>query len=83
MLKIYNIKENKNFKRSSWDNKKNWTKKINSKEEFEEKINKEISKIINNFNNLLNSSEKLYYFFNIKLKIGGYFYIWIKKNVIF
>jgi len=37
-------------------------KKTNSREELEEKINKEISKIINNFNNPLNYGEKLYYF---------------------
>ena len=62
MLKIYNIKENKNFKRSSWDNPKRIGQKTNSREEFEEKVNKKISKIINNFNNPLNSVEKLYYF---------------------
>ena len=54
MLKIYNIKEKQEFLREvAILTQKEWGKKTNSKEEFEEKINKKISKIINNFNNPL------------------------------
>ena len=52
MLKIYNIKEKQEFLREvAILTQKEWGKKTNSKEEFEEKINKKISKIIDNFNN--------------------------------
>lgn len=54
MLKIYNIKEKQEFLREvAILTQKEWGKKTNSKEEFEEKINKKISKIIDNFNNPL------------------------------
>ena len=54
MLKIYNIKEKQEFLQEvAILTQKEWGKKINSKEEFEEKINKKISKIIDNFNNPL------------------------------
>lgn len=54
MLKIYNIKEKQEFLKEVAElTQKEWGKKTNSKEEFEEKINNKISKIINNFNNPL------------------------------
>ena len=54
MLKIYNIKEKQEFLREVAElTQKEWGSKITSKEEFEAKINKKISKIINNFNNPL------------------------------
>ena len=54
MLKIYNIKEKQYFLREVAElTQKEWGNKTNSKEEFEEKINKKISKIINNFDNPL------------------------------
>ena len=54
MLKIYNIKEKQEFLREVAElTQKEWGKKTNSKEEFEAKINKKISKIINNFDNPL------------------------------
>ena len=54
MLKIYNIKEKQEFLKEVAElTQKEWGKKTNSKEEFEEKINKKISKIINNFDNPL------------------------------
>ena len=54
MLKIYNIKEKQEFLREVAElTQKEWGSQTNSKEEFEEKINKKISKIINNFNNCL------------------------------
>lgn len=54
MLKIYNIKEKQEFLKEVAELiQKEWGKKTNSKEEFEEKINKKISKIINNFDNPL------------------------------
>ena len=54
MLKIYNIKEKQEFLREvAILTQKEWGSKTNSEEEFEEKINKKISKIFNNFNNLL------------------------------
>lgn len=54
MLKIYNIKENQEFLREVAElTQKEWGIKTNSEEEFRAKINKKISKIINNFNNPL------------------------------
>ena len=54
MLKIYNIKENQEFLREVAElTQKEWGSKTNSEEEFRAKINKKISKIINNFNNPL------------------------------
>ena len=54
MLKIYNIKEKQEFLREvAILTQKEWGSKINSEEEFREKINKKISKIINNFDNPL------------------------------
>ena len=54
MLKIYNIKEKQEFLQEvAILTQKQWGKKTNSKKEFEEKINKKMSKIINNFNNPL------------------------------
>ena len=54
MLKIYNIKEKQEFLREvAILTQKEWGSKTISKEEFEEKINKKISKIIDNFNNPL------------------------------
>ena len=54
MLKIYNIKEKQEFLREvAILTQKEWGSKTNSKEAFEAKINKKISKIINNFNNPL------------------------------
>ena len=54
MLKIYNIKENQEFLREvAILTQKEWGSKTNSEEEFRAKINKKISKIINNFNNPL------------------------------
>ena len=54
MLKIYNIKEKQEFLREVAElTQKEWGSKTNSEEEFETKINKKISKIINNFNNSL------------------------------
>ena len=54
MLKIYNIKENQEFLREVAElTQKEWGSKTNSEEEFRAKINKKISKIINNFTNPL------------------------------
>lgn len=54
MLEIYNIKEKKEFLREIAElTQKEWGAKANSKEEFEEKINKKIAKIIYNFDNPL------------------------------
>ena len=54
MVKIYNIKEKTEFlKEVAILTQKEWGKKINSKKEFEEKINKKIKKIINNFDSPL------------------------------
>ncbi len=54
MLKIYNIKEKQEFLRKvAILTQKELGSKTNSEEEFESKINKKISKIINNFNNPL------------------------------
>lgn len=54
MLKIYNIKEKQEFLREVAElTQKEWGSKTISEEEFEAKINKKISKIINNFNNPL------------------------------
>ena len=54
MLKIYNIKEKQEFLREVAElTQKEWGSKTNSEEEFEEKINKKMSKIIGNFNNPL------------------------------
>ena len=54
MLKIYNIKEKQEFLREVAElTQKEWGSKTNSGEEFEEKINKKTSKIINNFDNPL------------------------------
>ena len=54
MLKIFNIKEKQEFLREvAILTQKEWGSKTNSEEEFEAKINKKISKIINNFNNPL------------------------------
>lgn len=52
MLKIYNIKEKQGFLKEVAElTQKEWGTRTNSKEEFEEKINKKVSKIIDNFNN--------------------------------
>lgn len=54
MLKIYNIKEKQEFLREvAILTQIEWGKETNSKEEFRGKINKKISKIIDNFNNPL------------------------------
>ena len=52
MLKIYNIKEKQGFLKEVAElTQKEWGTRTNSKEEFEEKINKKVFKIIDNFNN--------------------------------
>ena len=52
MLKIYNITEKQEFLREVAElTQKEWGSKTISEEEFEVKINKKISKIIDNFNN--------------------------------
>ena len=52
MLEIYNIKEKTKFLREVAElTQKEWGETTNSKEEFEEKINKKISKIIGNLDN--------------------------------
>ena len=52
MLKIYNIKEKQEFLREvAILTQKEWGKKTNSEEEFEAKINKKTSKILNNLDN--------------------------------
>lgn len=52
MLKIYNIKDKQEFiKEVAILTQKEWGKKTTSDEEFEEKINKKISKIIHNLDN--------------------------------
>ena len=54
MLKIYNIKEKPQYiKEVAILTQKKWGKKTVTKEEFEEKINKKISKIYNNLDNPL------------------------------
>ena len=54
MLKIHNIKDKQEFLREvAILTQKQWGSKISSKKEFETKINKKISKIINNFDNPL------------------------------
>ena len=54
MLKIYNIKEKQEFLKEVAElTQKEWGSKTISEEEFEVKINKKISKIINNLNNPL------------------------------
>ncbi len=54
MLKIYNIKEKQEFLREvAILTQKEWGSKTDSEEEFEAKINKKTSKIINNFDNPL------------------------------
>lgn len=54
MLKIYNIKEKQEYLREiAILTQKEWGRKTNSKKEFENKINKKIDKIIDNFNNPL------------------------------
>lgn len=54
MLKIYNIKDRPEFLREvATLTQKEWGRKTNSKEEFEEKVNKKIDKIICNFDNPL------------------------------
>ena len=54
MLKIYNIKEKQEFLREvAVLTQKKWGSNTNSKKEFEEKINKKITKIINNLDNPL------------------------------
>lgn len=54
MLKIYNIKEKQEFLKEVAElTQKEWGSKTISEEEFEVKINKKISKIINNFDNSL------------------------------
>lgn len=54
MLKIYNIKEKQEFLREVAElTQKEWGSKTSSKDEFEAKINKKISKMINNFDNPL------------------------------
>lgn len=54
MLQIFNIKEKPEYLKEVAElTQKEWGSKTNSKKEFEEKINKKISKIINNFDNPL------------------------------
>lgn len=54
MLKIYNLKEKPEFlKEFALLTQKEWGSKTNSKKEVKDKINKKISKIINNFDNPL------------------------------
>lgn len=54
MLEIYNIKERREFLREIAElTQKEWGSKVNSKDEFENKINKKICKIVNNLNNPL------------------------------
>ena len=54
MLKIFNIKEKQELLREvAILTQKEWGSETNSEEEFRAKINKKISKIINNFNNPL------------------------------
>ena len=54
MLQIFNIQEKQEYLREVAElTQKEWGSKTNSKKEFEEKINKKISKIINNFDNPL------------------------------
>ena len=50
MLQIFNIREKQEYLREVAElTQKEWGIKTSSKKEFEEKINKKISKIINNF----------------------------------
>ena len=54
MLKIYNIQEKPEFIREVAElTQKEWGSTVNSKEEFEQKVNKKISKIINSFDDPL------------------------------
>ena len=54
MLKIYNIIEKQEYLREVAElTQKEWGSLLNTKEEFEEKINKKITKIIKNFDNPL------------------------------
>lgn len=54
MLQIFNIREKQEYLREVAElTQKEWGIKTSSKKEFEEKINKKISKIINNFDNPL------------------------------
>ncbi len=54
MLQIFNIREKQKYLREVAElTQKEWGIKTSSKKEFEEKINKKISKIINNFDNPL------------------------------
>ena len=54
MLKIYNIKERQEFLKEVAElTQKEWGSKISSKQEFEEKINKKISKIVQSFDDPL------------------------------
>ena len=54
MLKIYNIKDKQEYLMEiAILTQKEWGKKINSRRKFEEKINKQVSKIINNLDNPL------------------------------
>ena len=54
MLKIYNIIEKQEYLREVAElTQKEWGSPLNTEEEFEEKINKKITKIIKNFDNPL------------------------------
>ena len=54
MLQIFNIREKQKYLREVAElTQKEWGIKTSSKKEFEEKINKKISKIINHFDNPL------------------------------
>ena len=54
MLKIYNIKEKQEYLNEIAElTQKEWGSPTHSKKEFEEKINKKVSKIIQNFDNPL------------------------------
>ena len=72
MLKIFNIKDKKEYIRDVAElTQKEWGSKTNSKEEFDIKINKKISKILSNLDNkyycklILLDDEKLVGFISI------------------
>ena len=72
MLKIFNIKDKKEYIREVAElTQKEWGSKTNSKEEFDIKINKKISKILSNLDNkyycklILLDDEKLVGFISI------------------
>ena len=72
MLRIYNIKDKKEYLREVAElTQKKWGNKVNSLDEFEDKVNKKIAKIISNLDNkyycklILLDDEKLAGFISI------------------